>query len=718
MRTSAVGARDVRTASGRRRFLIAGSIGATISLLVFTLILTVGGRELLTRDVYGAFYDAQARALMAGHWDVPAKAMFFEGFRIHGRTYTYFGIWPSILRMPVVELAPSLVGRLTRLSMLAGFGVFLTAVIALHWRIRSIFRPDTPVGRSDLTLSFVVPIVAGCGSCALFLASRAWVYHEAILWGVAWSLVAYERMIAFSLRPTRARLAGASAGVALALASRASLGFGALLALALIVGGTWIRAHQEGLNRVSFVGWHRARRVVGTLGAPVEGDSSRRRLRAPLLAAAVVIPIALFAYVNWSRFGSLFSVPWRHQVLFQVRPQAARALDANGGSYFGLQYLPTTLWQSLRPDALGRSPMFPWVTFPRFHTVVFGGAVIDMLDVSSSVPASMPALTVLTGFGSAAAFSRRNAMTSRSEVLRAPLIGAASGIGFVLTIAFIAQRYLGDWLPLLILGSIAGCYSLLERRITCRTRTRRRVLVGTLVAVSTLALAGVWINGSLAYVYQRLYNPQPDTLRAGALAFQSDVDRALGGSGVEQADQARGRLGVAAPAGTIRIIGRCAGMYWSDGTKWHPVEGSPVGGVLRLRAALPPADAQWHPLVSWGSAAHARTMVFRRSRDGVRVALASPGRGGGPKFSPDPIDVPMPNDRVHDVEFVAAAPINLLRVRINGDDAYLGELGGTDPANLQVGRSNLLGIAPTYGPLLWPQAPEVSTCRTVLDRLR
>ena len=717
MRTSTVGTRGVQSGSGRRPFLVAGSIGAAIALLGFALILTVGGRQLLTHDVYGAFYDAQARALLDGHWDVPAKAMFFEGFLLHGRTYTYFGIWPSLLRMPVVEFAPSLVGRLTRLSMLAGFGVFLSALIALHWRIRSIFRPDTPVRRSDLALSFVVPIIAGCGSCAIFLASRAWVYHEAILWGVAWSLVAYERMIAFALRPSRARLAGASAGVALALASRASLGFGALLALALIVGGTWIRDHRGGLARISVAGWHRARRVVGTLDAPVEGESSRSRLSAPLLAAAVVIPIALSASVNWSRFGSLFSVPWRHQVLFQVRPQAARALDANGGSYFGLQYLPTTLWQSLRPDALGRSPMFPWVTFPRFHTNVFGGAVIDMLDVSSSVPASMPALTILTGVGFVAAFSRRNPMTSRSEVLRAPLIGAASGIGFVLTIAFIAERYLGDWLPLLILGSIAGCYSLLERRTTCRTRTGRRFLVVTLVAVSALALAGVWINGSLAYVYQRLYNPQPDTLRAGAIAFQSDIDRALGGSGVEQVDQVRGRLGVAAPAGTTRIVGSCAGMYWSDGNQWHLVEGSSVGGVLRLRAALPPDDAQWHPLVSWGSASHVRALVFRTTGDRVRVALASQARGGGPKFSPRPIEVPIRNDQVHDVEFVAAEPINLLRVRIDGDDAYLGELGGTDPANLQVGRSNLPGIAPTYGPLLRPQAPEVSTCRTVLDRL-
>ena len=688
-----------------------------MSLFAFALILTVAGQELLTRDVYGNFYDAQARALLAGHWDVPARALFFEGFRLHGRTYTYFGIWPSLLRLPAVEFAPSLFGRLTRVSMLAGFSVFLGAVITLHWRIRNIFRPHTPVGRSDLVLSCVVPIVAGCGTCAFFLASRAWVYHEAIVWGVAWSVVAYERMIAFSLRPSRARLAGASAAVALALASRASLGFGALLALTLVLLGTWIGSHRGGVTRISFAGWHRVRHSLRTLGAPIETAPQRARFRAPLLASAAMIPIACFAYVNWSRFGNLFSVPWRHQVLFQVRPQAARALDANGGSYFGLQYLPTTLWHSLRPDALGRAPMFPWVSFPRFRTTVFGGAVIDMLDVSSSVPASMPALTILTGAGAVAAFSRRAAMTSRTEVLRAPLIGAASGIGFVLTIAFIAQRYLADWLPLLILGSIAGCYSLLERRAGARTRTRRRMLTGALVAVSVLAFAGIWINVSLAYVYQRLYNPQPDTLRAGAIAVQSDVDRALGGSGVEQVDRVRNRLGVPAPAETTRVLGSCDGLYWSDGSQWHLVEGAPAGGVFRLRGALPPADAQWHPLVSWGSATHVRAMVFRRAGDRVRVALASPGPGGGASFGPNAIELPLARHRVHDVEFVAAAPINLLRVRIDGADAYLGDLGHTNPGNFRVGASVVPGIVSAYGSPLQRRQPEVSTCRTLLGRL-
>ena len=76
-------------------------------LALFALLLSGGSTSLLVRDQYGNFYDAQARALLAGHWDVPARALFFEGFRIHGKTYTYFGVWPAMLRMPFLELFPA-----------------------------------------------------------------------------------------------------------------------------------------------------------------------------------------------------------------------------------------------------------------------------------------------------------------------------------------------------------------------------------------------------------------------------------------------------------------------------------------------------------------------------------------------------------------------------------------------------------------------------------
>ena len=181
--------------------------------------------------------------------------------------------------------------------------------------------------------------------------------------------------------------------------------------------------------------------------------------------------------------------------------------------------------------------------------------------------------------------------------------------------------------------------------------------------------------------------------------------------------QVRSRLGVPAPAGTTRILGQCDGLYWSDGTQWQLVEGAPSGGVLRLRATLPHADAQWHPLVSWGAGTQARAMVVRRSGDQVRVALAAPGTGGGASFGPNSIDLSLSQHQVHDIEFAAAAPIHLLRVRIDGADAYLGELTHPPVGGLHVGTSTVSGVAPSYGASLRTQLPAISTCRTLLARL-
>ena len=308
-------AAPVRHQRAPRTFVLATTVGAVLAITVFAVLLSSGSTALLVRDQYGNFYDAQARALLAGHWDVPARALFYEGFRIHGRTYTYFGVWPAVLRMPILELFPGTAGRLTRLSMLTAFGVFLAAVGALHWRIRTLLTPDRPMDRGSIAFAAAVPVVAGCGTAALFLASRAWVYHEAILWGIAWSIVAYERLIAFTRHPNGVRLAGVGAATALALASRVSLGFGVVGALVLVAIGIAARP-LPGLGG-------RWRRRLGAF-APGETVDGQRWL-APVLLT-ILVPVALYAFVNRARFGTLFSVPWTRQVLFLVHPHTAHAL--------------------------------------------------------------------------------------------------------------------------------------------------------------------------------------------------------------------------------------------------------------------------------------------------------------------------------------------------------------------------------------------------------
>ena len=292
--------------------MFASTLGSVVSFATFTWMLAATRLDFMVREPFGNFYDAQARAWLHGHWNVSAAELAFEGFRIGDKTYTYFGPWPSILRLPFIQFAPSTYGRLTQLSMLLAFAIVLVGVVALHWRIRDLLRGDAHLSRLDLVVAAAVPIALGCGSSALFLASRAWVYHEAILWGVAWALLAYERIIAFSRAPSGARLAGASAAATLAFSSRASVGLGPVFALGLVL-----------LTQLVALVRRRRRAAPGVETDEVlrPANSSDPRWFAATLGA-VAVPVVAYTYVNWVRFGSLLSVPWRKQVLFSLNAAA------------------------------------------------------------------------------------------------------------------------------------------------------------------------------------------------------------------------------------------------------------------------------------------------------------------------------------------------------------------------------------------------------------
>ena len=363
--------------------------------------------------------------------------------------------------------------------------------------------------------------VIGCGSTALFLGSRTIVYHEAILWGAAWSLLAFERIIAFTQRPSRSRLVVAALYTTLSILSRVSIGIGPVIAIGLLAAIELlriVRRRATGADRAD--AWPWARRLER---AGVREDGERRWFVAT--SAAVVVPVAAYAWMNFSRFGSLFGIPWRSQVIAQLSHEHRAMLDANGGSLFGLRLIPTTLLQAVRPDALGSSPVFPWVTFQRFPTHVIGDAVFNKLDFTTSVTASMPALVLLGVLGVVAAIWTRVARNRDVSALRAPLIGAAIAATISLAFTFVAARYLGDWIPLLAIAAFAGLEVVLLRRQEAQRRWRWNLAIGV---VALLAVFGVWVNFSLGLLYQRLYAPPNPTMQAEMLTFQYRVAGKLG----------------------------------------------------------------------------------------------------------------------------------------------------------------------------------------------
>src|SRR5689334_3824274 len=280
-----------------RSFAIAALVGALPAFVVDAWFVNLGRANFLQRPVFANVYDAQARSLFHGHWNVPPAVMGFEGFVIHGRTYSYYGPFPALLRMPILAVTSRFDGRLTQLSMLAAFAVALFGIARLLWQARSFLRADAPFTRVEGVVTAVFLFVCGVGSAVLFPASRAIIYHEAEVWGTALALVGFDAVIGVVRRPSPARYALASFLAACALLSRPSVGLGPAVALGVFA---------------LIAAWRALRRR----------DPEATRPWSPVLAfgVAAAIPVFLYAYVNHAKFGTWFSLPLDKQLYSTFNP--------------------------------------------------------------------------------------------------------------------------------------------------------------------------------------------------------------------------------------------------------------------------------------------------------------------------------------------------------------------------------------------------------------
>lgn len=613
------------------RFAAASGLGALAALLVFVAVLTRGTFDLLEWQRSGNFYDAQATAWLHGTWEIPGGILGIERFESRGQTFMYQGPWPAILRVPAMAVTDRFEGRLTQPSMSLALLVALVATARLHWRVRRQLRPSTPVARADLWVAAAATFIVGAGSALLFEASRAWVYHEAALWGAAWTIAAIDAAVACVNEPSRRRFAWAGVLTTLALWSRSSVGLAGVAALGLLGGGNLL-AHLR-TRRPSDGLWSRTLARARWLST-IPRANGRWPVAAPMLAATV--PLSLYAVVNWIKFHTLFSVPFAGQGFTIADPQRQEFLRFNNGTLFGLKFAPTTLVQYLRPDALRFTSTFPFVDLPPRASGI-GGVSFDLIDHSSSVPASMPAVFALALVGLFVITRRaRGASGEGLSALRVPVVGALVGAVTIIPFGYIANRYLADAMPALVITGLAGLQHLLGRRSDAGTtvRGRRRWRAGA-AALVALALAGVWINVSHALVFQRLHSPNVrDDVIASFLDTQYDVPQSLG---LDPAIPLRqdGRLPLDAPRNQIAIVGDCDAMYLSDGmplnavkyTPWNPVTRTEAGGRFRRRMTFPLQEPGTRVPIWTMTSDESTGTLFAEWQGGAGVIMAYSGPG-------------------------------------------------------------------------------------------
>lgn len=543
-----------------RRAVLAGG---GLAVLLFACVAFIGRTE-LTAAPTGNFYDLQARAWFDGHWDIhpytdddtgaplvdglgnPQTPLSIEAIVVDGRAYLYYGPVPSLLRVPVLAVTDSLDGELSQLSMLVAFAVALGGGAALHWRVRGLVRGrDRAVSRRERVLAGATVFALGAGTVLLYLGSQPTVYHEATLWGVAFALAAYAAIIDACVRPAVRPIAWAGVWTTLALLTRVSVGFGPLVALGLLLVVQLWRLFRPGPRRDQFV-W------------------PQRALEA--LIVACLVPVGLYAMVNVEKFGEPFRLPLEKQIFSQIDPQRQAALDANGGSLFSPAYLPSTIWQYSRPDAVELDGLAPWINFPREQATVLGDATFDTRDESSSVPATMPLWSALAVIGVIALGRDLIRRERRLRPLVIPIVGAAAGTIGVLVIGFIANRYLGDLLPLALLLGLVG----LEVLVGWWARTRPTALLA--VPLVLLGFWGVASNLALAIEYQRLIAPVDPATRSAFFQWQHTLTNLGFDPTTRVVSDVSELRDVPGQRGAFYFIvpssDTCEGIAWSDGFSW------------------------------------------------------------------------------------------------------------------------------------------------------
>lgn len=513
---------------GRRRFTLA-AVGGVAAVSIPYLWVLFGPWQApypLRALLQGNFYDLQARAMLHGHLAVAKAPLGVEAWIHDGRTYTYFGLFPSILRMPVLALTNSLDSRLTVPSMLLAWIVTAIFSALLLWRVRLLLRGQGTMGWAEAgSFGLLLATILG-GSVLVYLAATPFVFDEDLAWSVALTIGAVFALLGVLERPSWKRVLGSGLLVLAANLDRVTTGYAC-------VGAAVLAALWFGLGR---------------------GGTDRRKWCFPMLAVGVV-PFAVACAVNYAKFGVFVGLPVTDQLYSSVDTYRKRFLAANGNSEVGLQFAPSTALAYLRPDGIRFTSIFPYVTLPAAPAKELGGILFDRRYRTASVPSSMPYLFVLTLWGIVTAFRRR--AVGRVGLARIPLLAAAVAASALLAWGYIGNRYLADFVPLLVLASAVAMADI-WRRLAHSSPARRRSAAGIL---GLLALLTVYMNLAIAVTPNEEWTA---TQVFNYVRFQKSVSD-MTGHPLNGYVRRGSTLPQWAPADELFVIGDCDGLYVSNG---------------------------------------------------------------------------------------------------------------------------------------------------------
>lgn len=668
---------------GIHRFVIAVTgffVAVTVPYLWVLWDLWTGKVDVLRQYDPDNFYDLQGHALLSGHLWVPNGSLGIEAFVHGGHQYTYFGLFPSIIRLPVLALTHAYDGRLTAPSMLVAWVVTGLFASLLLWRVRVLIRGDAAMGWAEAVASGLTVAALTGGSVLVYLAAAPKVSDEDLAWSTALTVAAVFALLGVLERPSWGRVAASGVLVLAASLDRAPTGYACCLAAGLVAG--WFALPR---NRT---------------------ESGRWILPMALVA---VVPLAVVGLVNWTKLGTPFGLSESDQVWTQINAHRRQYLAASGGSGFGLGFLPSTLTAYFQPGGVHLQSAFPWITLPTAPAHTVGHVILDDSYPTDSLTASMPLLALLSLWGLITAFRPRP--VGRVALTRLLLVATAAATSGVLLFGYIADRYLADFLPFLALAGFIGLVDVWRRL----DGTARAVRTVALVAVLVLGGFGVWANVGATLTPSALWT---NVQSRQFLDTQRGLSPAASASLVRTGD----RLPYFAPAGTVFAVSDCSGVYVSTGFSyvtvppqllmhetWNPVEQGP-GITSLVQVVFHHPVAAGDPavtLLTWGQT---RVLLEPSGPDTVRTVVEDPGGPAGvwPPLSTAP--QPVVPGTVYTMEIITDPNLNsIVAGGLGGGIVHY--LAGRGPAVVHGSTGDLASVTDATGP-----PPSMALCRKLVKQ--
>jgi hypothetical protein len=394
------------------------------------------------------FFMAQADSMLHARLDVQERDIHAECFWRETRCYGYFGITPSVLRIPVLGILRWFRSAFTPLYITVAILVAYWAALRLLQRsLCASADPDPP---RYLVLGYAILGAAALGPAStLLFVTRPAVFEEAIAWSIAFVLLALNHVWAWQAREHNSLIPAVLFGSAAANARpTAALACGVL---GLLVAALWYRRDPR---------------------------AERRVLTAALCLS--LLPGLTAGAVFWLKLRTPVPSPLLNEQLQQA-PHWRDILRNNGHKTMSLMFTPTELVAYFRPDAVTRQSGWPFFDFrfPRepilwVPPLPENGAYTERF---TSLTATMPLPWIVnvivlgwltrTGWvvvvrGRGQSTSARAPALSGDQLLLAAGFFASAGamIVLVITTAGITNRYLSDFYATSVVGFAIGHHAI------------------------------------------------------------------------------------------------------------------------------------------------------------------------------------------------------------------------------------------------------------------